>query len=82
MNCGNLSRSIQDHQPKNYEKTTACYVSKYLPTGKEKRQVGSSQSQLFKHLKNSAMAGSGDFFNRNLDTSTSNKQRYQKFLVK
>ena len=30
MNCGNLSRSIQDHEPKNYEKTTVSFVSKYI----------------------------------------------------
>jgi len=35
LNCGNLSRSIQDQKPKSYEKTTASYVSKFISGDKQ-----------------------------------------------
>ena len=86
MNCGNLSKSIQDHEPKGYEKATVSFVSKHLmPPGQSKPADSAAQqnSQMFKHLKNATMAGSnGDIFKATPSTSASNKKLYQKLLVK
>ena len=70
MNCGNLSKSIQDHEPRGYEKTTVSFVSKHIPGKVE--PIAKSNSQMFKHLKNTTMGGNGDFFK----TSVSNKKLY------
>ena len=67
MNCGNLSRSIQDHEQKNYEKNTVSFVSKHIED-----QKASQAPSIFKHLKNAAMGGSDDFFKNS--TSVANKK--------
>ena len=78
MNCGNLSRAIQDHKQKSYEKTTVSFVSKHISDqNKSQATTEVSGSNIYKHLKNSSMAGSGDFFrNAGNSTSISNKKQY------
>ena len=78
MNCGNLSRAIQDHKQKNYEKNTVSFVSKHISDpNKSQATTEASGSNIFKHLKNSSMGGGGDFFrNAGTSTSISNKKQY------
>ena len=78
-----LSRSIQDQEPKSYEKTTVSFVSKFVDPGADKAKKAGNNSELFKHLKNAAMGGSGDIFrggsgsvSGGLHTSASNRKQY------
>ena len=71
--AGNLSKSIMDPEPKNYEKTTVSFVSK-LDVDK-----APNTKEIFKHLRNQAMGGSQDFFRA---TSGNSRAKASKLYAK
>ena len=52
------------------------FVSKFATVDDQKGKKTASNADLFKHLKNAAMGGSGDFFRGASGTSASNKKQY------